>query len=151
LEITEFVMMNSIQGDQIGIWTPSLSFPDATNLDIEHFFMKLFPGQHNEQKSTVQLFSHYVVTFIQPSFNYRNYPNDVQTVVFRFFSFALSSEQIRFIPINNRPDVSNALDARGAPAITFNPVWTYLGSSAQFGIQSFAPGLRKFMTVHDCS
>jgi hypothetical protein len=124
--------MASIGGQQVGIWTPALALPEATSVQITDHYLKLYPyPQSNDYAgSTVLMLQHYIVTLGQPNLNYIDYPDDIQTISFRFFSFALTSIQLNLVPSN--PPVTLFLDAAGVPALDQNPLWTYIDSGATF-------------------
>jgi hypothetical protein len=139
LDVTQMASMASIGGEQVGIWQPYLALPEATSFEITDHYLRLFafPGESHFVGSKVLFFQHYIVTLGQPNLNYAKYPDDAQTISFRLFSFAQSGRVLSLGPMADVPDITLFLDATGVPALTQNPLWTYIGSSVTFGAKRF--------------
>jgi hypothetical protein len=139
LDITSLVQTQTITGAQVGLWTPTLNIPEASSTDVATLQLSLYPNNYypndnlTPQGSIVRLQQHYIVTLTQPNLDFTNYPDDTQNVEFRLFSF----EVFNFTSLGGGL-VGLATDAQGEPAMTQNPLWTYLNSGGDCG-----PSLQK--------
>jgi hypothetical protein len=80
VDATPFTEANTINGNQIGIWTPALAIPEATDVQITDHYLRLFPYHPNGYSlgSEILFLQHYIVTIVQPDFDYYDYPDDRQ-------------------------------------------------------------------------
>lgn len=119
----------TIQGNQVGLWTPSVIFPDATDIDVTNQFLKLFEYGHLEWEQ------HIVMTLVESSFNYEGYPHETQDIYVRFYSFAVPAQELLFIP-QEKPILLFANNV-GTPAIRQNPLWTFDSAAVAFDSITF--------------
>jgi hypothetical protein len=74
---------------------------------------------------------HMVITLVQSSFNYAQYPTDTQVVYMRMYSFSLFATQISFSPVT----VDYQYAESGEYSIELNPVWNFKSAYGYGGSQ----------------
>jgi hypothetical protein len=67
------------------IWIPNIAYPEATSQEVTDVYTRILPN------GEVQFMQHVVASFIQSSFSYVDYPDDIQKITIRFYEFSLNS------------------------------------------------------------
>ena len=77
------------------IWRPSIAFPEAIDITETDYYYRLY------NTSEILYLTHRIGTFVQTSFDYKEYPYDTQTITFRFFGFSFPKTLLMFVPEKN--------------------------------------------------
>lgn len=118
---------HAISNDNVPlIQLPNIIFPDAIATEVTNYYIKLFPG------GMIFYNQHIVMTLVESSFNYLNYPNDQQDIILRYFPYEMNTDQVIFQQFLNDSVVKLATSNDGQSSFSQNPVWTYLTASAFF-------------------
>ena len=107
----------------VSMWRPDVRFHDATQLEYLVETIRI--------NSTNDIFwsRHTVGTFMQPKFEFEDYPSDSQVVHIRFGSYAFNQNYMKMVfaepalTLNQNYDKTNTFEN--------NAVWSYVGSTYQ--------------------
>lgn len=95
-------------------------------------YIKLFPG------GVLQCQKHLVITLVESTFSYVDYPDDTQTIYIRYFPFTQSSEILTLIPFPGEPGAVLFDTFTGVPAFEQNPLWTFDKLDSYFQTEVFS-------------
>ena len=117
-----------------GVWKPRISFPDATHFEEYDWYLRLHSG------GSLRWLRHSIVELVQSSFDYKEYPDDIQTATMRFFCLSMTDSQVIFSPPNDGSTGLNLFtDPYGEDSINLNPIWTYKNATISYESRVFHP------------
>ena len=134
IDITQLVSTPVAQGIRPLIWLPDVVFPDSQAAPVTtQQYIRLYPG------GEIRYMRHIIISLLQSSFSYENYPHDEQKIIIRFYSLTMYSSQLMFVAPTeaapsgiDQPGFSFANNYNGDVSFAQNPLWNLVDSSLTY-------------------